>query len=77
MFLFFHEQLKKGGGGSGEGNKEAEEAEQLLLTNKPLTELTPLLTQLVGFSDTLLDDKPQCAGFFSYTDMIGLSEVGF
>ncbi|XP_025099125.1 serine/threonine-protein kinase ULK4-like isoform X3 [Pomacea canaliculata] len=45
-------QLKKGGGGSGEGNKEAEEAEQLLLTNKPLTELTPLLTQLLCHEDS-------------------------
>ena len=37
-------QSKKGGAGD---THEAEEAESLLLTNKPLTDLTSLLTQLV------------------------------
>lgn len=40
-------QVKKAGAGEG-GTKEAELAEALLLTNKPFTDLTTLLTQLVG-----------------------------
>ena len=39
-------QAKKGGG--DHGNKEAEMAESLLLANKPFTDLTTLLTQLVS-----------------------------
>lgn len=41
---FFGQNKRAGGEG---GNREAEEAEQLLLTNKSLTDLTTILTQLV------------------------------
>lgn len=41
-------QAKKAGGGGG--TKEAEQAEVLLLTNKPFTDVTSILTQLVRFS---------------------------
>ena len=41
-------QAKKAGGGDLAGGREAEEAEQLLLINKPFTELTQMLTQLVA-----------------------------
>lgn len=44
-FVFVGQNKKAGGEG---GNREAEEAEQLLLTNKSLTDLTTILTQLVG-----------------------------
>lgn len=46
-------QSKKTGGEAG--NKEAEDAEMLLLNNKPLTDLTSLLTQLVGKAILLLN----------------------
>ena len=41
-------QAKKTGG--DHGSREAEHAENLLLANKPFTELTPQLTQLVSTS---------------------------
>ena len=41
-------QAKKGGG--EHSSKEAEQAEQLLLMNKPFTELMSVLAQLVRFS---------------------------
>ncbi|XP_076458728.1 serine/threonine-protein kinase ULK4-like isoform X2 [Babylonia areolata] len=44
-------QNRKGAGDQG-GGREAEEAEHLLLTNKPLTELTPLLTRLLYHEDS-------------------------
>jgi hypothetical protein len=46
LFINTDFQSKKTGGEAG--NKEAEDAEMLLLHNKPLTDLTSLLTQLVG-----------------------------
>ncbi|KAK7111983.1 serine/threonine-protein kinase ULK4-like isoform X2 [Littorina saxatilis] len=47
-------QVRKGGGGGygDQASREAEDAEQLLLTNKPLTELTSLLTQLLYHEDS-------------------------
>jgi hypothetical protein len=39
---------KAAGAGDTAAGREAEEAEQLLLSNKPLTDLTPVLTQLVS-----------------------------
>ncbi|VDI57338.1 serine/threonine-protein kinase ULK4 [Mytilus galloprovincialis] len=47
-------QSKKSGGEAG--NKEAEDAEMLLLNNKPLTDLTSLLTQLLCHEDTDIHD---------------------
>lgn len=52
-------QSKKTGGEAG--NKEAEDAEMLLLNNKPLTDLTSLLTQLLCHEDTdILDLSTKC-----------------
>ncbi|KAL8565090.1 hypothetical protein ACOMHN_005293 [Nucella lapillus] len=48
-------QTRKGTGDQG-GGRDAEEAEQLLLTNKPLTELTPLLTKLLYHEDSDVQD---------------------
>lgn len=47
-------QSKRTGGEAG--NKEAEDAEMLLLHNKPLTDLTTLLTQLLCHEDTDIHD---------------------
>ena len=48
-------QAKKvgtGGGGGEVGSREAETAENLLLTNRPFTELMSMLTQLVSQMDS-------------------------
>ncbi|XP_062580885.1 serine/threonine-protein kinase ULK4-like isoform X2 [Saccostrea cucullata] len=60
MFKYVSEVVRKAlqnkrAGGEG-GNREAEEAEQLLLTNKSLTDLTTILTQLLCFEDTDIQD---------------------
>jgi hypothetical protein len=44
--IFVYVQAKKAGGAGG--TKEAEQAEALLLTNKPIIDLTSILTQLVS-----------------------------
>ncbi|XP_048734641.2 serine/threonine-protein kinase ULK4-like isoform X2 [Ostrea edulis] len=60
MFKYVSEVVRKAlqnkRAGSETGNREAEEAEQLLLTNKSLTDLTTILTQLLCFEDTDIQD---------------------